>query len=143
MQTFNHDTTKFTVQPENVSKYRSLLEKPKKHKCEAHKVPRRQYPAFKPGMSAAEYVSLFNSQNDGLFKPFAFECANYYGPATMLDASFPECVEDENPDYIPTIEPIKTKRTSAKELKGFIEQALEFLSMGDVMASQSVLKMAL
>jgi hypothetical protein len=143
MQTFIHESTRYTVNPENVTKYRALIEKPKKHKCEAHKAPRRQYPAFKPGMTTAEYVSLFNSQNEGLFKPFPFDCANYHNAAPMLDASYPECIEDENPDYMPSIEPVKQKRTSSKELKGLIEKALELLSLGDVSASQSLLKMAI
>lgn len=143
MQQFTHESTRYTVKPENAIKYRTLLEKPKKHKCEAHKAPRRNYPTFIPGMTTAEYVALFNSQHENLFKPFILDCPNYHKPAPMLDASYPECVEDENPDFVPMLEPVKQKRTSAKELKGLIEKALELLSLGDVSASQSLLKLAI
>lgn len=143
MQQFNHESTRYTVKPEHVTKYRALLEKPKKHKCIAHTASKRNYPAFIPGMTTAEYVALFNAQHENLFKPFHFECANYHKPAPMLNASFPECVEDENPDFEPTLQPVKQKRTSAKELKTLIEQALQLLSLGDIASSQSLLKMAI
>lgn len=143
MQHFNHESTRYTVKPENVTKYRALLEKPKKHRAEAHKMPRRQYPTFTHGMTTAEYVTLFNSQSEGLFKPFPMECENYYKPAPMLDATYPECVEDENPDFVAYETPAKAKGKTVKELKALITEALQLLSTGNVELGQSLLLRAI
>lgn len=141
MQNFTHESTRYTVKPENVTKYRALLEKPKKHKAEAHKAVKTYYPEFQAGMSTSDYVDAFNRLNnfDQLRIKCAHTCENYYKPAPMLDSMFPECVEDSNPDYMETDTPVKQKRQTAKELKAVILDALRLLSLGDIESSQSLL----
>lgn len=144
MQNFIHESTRYTVKPENVTKYRALLEKPKKHKAEAHKAVKTSYPQFIAGMSTAEYVEAFNRLND--FNQIRIQCShdceNYYKPAPMFDSSYPECVEDENPDYVPMDAPIKQKGKTVRELKNVIQEALKMLSLGDIKSSQSLLMQA-
>jgi hypothetical protein len=65
-------------------------------------------------MSTADYVRIFNIQFDGGQHKIVHECPNYHKPAPMLDASIPECVEDENPDYV--YEPKKVKKSLAQQL---------------------------
>lgn len=141
MQNFTYESTRYTVKPENVTKYRALLEKPKKHKAEAHKAVKTYYPQFQAGMSTSDYVDAFNRLNnfDQIRIKCGHTCENYYKPAPMFDSSYPECVEDENPDYIAADVPVKQKRQTAKELKTVIQDALRLLSLGDIQSSQSLL----
>jgi hypothetical protein len=113
---FTHVTTRYTVKPENAQAIRDTLAKPKKHKILALSTVnlKRSYPEFFSGMSTAEYVRIFNIQFDRYQRPIEYECENYYNPAPMLDASIPECVEDENPDYV--YEPKKVKKSLAQQL---------------------------
>jgi len=114
---FTHATTLYTVKPENAQVYRDTLAKPKKHKIEALSSVnlKRAYPEFFSGMSTAEYVAAFAGLNSRLMHHgIEHSCPNYHNPAPMLDASFPECVEDENPDYV--YEPKKVKKSTAQQL---------------------------
>jgi hypothetical protein len=113
---FTHATTRYTVKPENAQAIRDTLAKPKKHKILALSTVnlKRSYPEFFSGMSTAEYVRIFNTQFDRYQRPIEYECENYHKPAPMLDASIPECVEDENPDYV--YEPKKVKKSLAQQL---------------------------
>jgi hypothetical protein len=113
---FTHATTRYKCNPENAQAIRDALTKPKKHKILALSTVnlKRSYPAFFSGMSTADYVNQFNKQFDGSQHKIKHDCANYYKPAPMLDASIPECVEDENPDYV--YEPKKVKKSLAQQL---------------------------
>lgn len=114
---FAHATTRFKVQPQNAQTIRDALTKPKKHKILALSTTnlKRDYPIFKIGMSTAEYVAQFNGLNRRLLhRGIVHECPNYHAPAPMLDASIPECVEDDNPDYV--YEPKKVKKSTAQQL---------------------------
>jgi DNA repair exonuclease SbcCD ATPase subunit len=113
---FTHATTRYIVKPENAQAIRAALAKPKKHKILALSTikPKRSYPEFFSGMSTADYVNQFNKQFEGWQHIIKHDCANYYSPAPMLDASIPECVEDENPDYV--YEPKKVKKSLAQQL---------------------------
>jgi len=113
---FTHATTRYTVKPENAQAMRDALAKPKKHKILALSSTnlKRSYPEFFSGMSTAEYVRIFNIQFDKYQRPIEHGCPNYHKPAPMLDASIPECVEDENPDYV--YEPKKVKKSLAQQL---------------------------
>jgi hypothetical protein len=141
MQTFTHESTRYTVAPENVAKYRAALEKPKKHKPEALKPIRREYPDFHAGMSTFDYVALFQRQFDGIQHKIVHRCENYYKPAPMLDAAFPECVEEVNPDYVPTVKTKKPAQTAAG-LKTTIRAALELIASGDIDSAQCLLNEA-
>lgn len=129
---FTHESTRYTCKPETAPKLRALLAKPKKHKPEAFKPIRRDYPEFKAGMSTADYVSLFSIQFDNVQHKIVHECPNYYFAAPMLDASIPECVEDVNPDYVPEFldKPKKPAQTVAS-LKKSIREALSLIAAGD------------
>ncbi len=130
---FTHESTLYTCNPETAPKLRALLAKPKKHKPEAFKAVRRDYPVFEIGMSTADYVSLFNGLNSRLMHHgIEHGCPNYHKPAPMLDASIPECVEDVNPDYVPEFldKPKKPAQTVAS-LKKSIREALALIAAGD------------
>ena len=114
---FTHATTRYKCNPENAQAIRDALAKPKKHKPVALSSVnlKRSYPAFEQGMSTAEYVAQFNGLNSRLLHHgIEHGCPNYHKPAPMLDASIPECVEDENPDYV--YEPKKVKKSLAQQL---------------------------
>jgi hypothetical protein len=114
---FTHATTRYTVKPENAQAMRDTLAKPKKHKILALSTTnlKRDYPVFIAGMSTADYVAAFAGLNSRLMHHgIEHGCPNYHGPAPMLDASIPECVEDENPDYV--YEPKKIKKSLAQQL---------------------------
>jgi hypothetical protein len=113
---FTHATTRYKCKPENAQAIRDTLAKPKKHKIEALSSVnlKRSYFPFMVGMSTADYVRIFNIQFDGIQHKIVHECPNYDKPAPMLDASIPECVEDENPDYV--YEPKKVKKSLAQQL---------------------------
>ena len=141
---FTHESTRYTCKPETAPKLRALLAKPKKHKPEAFKPIRRDYPKFKAGMSTADYVALFNRQFDNVQHKVQHDCPRYHMPAPMLDASIPECVEDVNPDYVPEFldKPKKPAQTVAG-LKKQIRVALDLLAAGDIDTAQCVLNESL
>lgn len=138
---FTHEGTRYTCKPETALKLRELLAKPKKHKPAAHAAVKRSFPTFVQGMTTAEYVALFNSQMDNLFKPFPLSCENYHKPAPMLDPSIPDCVEDENPDYVPEFLSMPTKKPAqtVASLKKTIRAALDLLAAGDTDSAQCIL----
>lgn len=136
MINLTHETTRYTVKPENAQNIRDLLAKPKKHKCEAFKPVRRDYPQFIAGMSTSDYVALFNLQFTNVQHKIVHECPNYHSPAPMLDASIPECVEDVNSDYV--YEP-KRKKATATDYRRAIVAALDLLAKGDSDTAQCVL----
>ena len=144
---FTHESTRYTVKPENASGYRAALAKPKKHKPLAlgSKNLARQYPAYLHGeTTTADYVARFQSQFDGIQHKIKHDCENYYKPAPMLDASILECVEDVNPDYVPEFldKPKKPAQTVAG-LKKTIRAALDLLAAGDVCSAQCLLNEAI
>lgn len=131
MLTFNHESTRYTCKPETAARLRAELAKPKKHKFAAHAAPKRNYPKFTQGMTTAEYVALYNSQHENLFKPFHFECANYHKPAPMLDMSQPECVEDENPDYVYEPAKVVAKKGTPAQIKAALAKLIRAVYEGD------------
>lgn len=140
---FTHESTRYTVKPENAQAIRNTLAKPKKHKPEALSSVnlKRDYPVFEIGMSTADYVSLFNGLNSRLMHHgIEHGCLNYHKPAPMLDASIPECVEDENPDYVPEfLSTPKKPAQSVASLKKSIRAALDLIAAGDIDSAQCLL----
>ena len=114
MQPFTHESTRYTVAPENVAKYRAALEKPKKHKPEALKPVRREYPDFYAGMSTFDYVALFQRQFDGIQHKIEHGCENYHKPAQTVAG-----------------------------LKTTIRAALELIASGDIDSAQCLLNEAI
>jgi len=126
---FTHETTRYTVKSENAPKLREILAKPKKHKPVAlsSKNLLRNYPQFVAGMSTSDYVHQFNRQFEDIQHKIVHECPRYHMPAPMLDASTPECVEDENPDYVEPVKISKPKRvTVSKELAAYIASYIAY-----------------
>lgn len=137
---FTHESTRYTCNPETAPKIRALLAKPKKHKPEAFKPVRRDYPEFKAGMSTSDYVALFNIQHQNVQHKIVHWCPNYHKPAPMLDASIPECVEDVNPDYVPEfLDKPKKPAQSVTSLKKSIREALVLIEAGDIDSAQCLL----
>ena len=143
MITFTHDTTRFTVKPENAQEYRRLAAKPPtiKRKIDRnHDAMRRDYPKFYAGMTTADYVSHYAGLNSRLLlKGEGFTFADRAAP--MLDATQPEVLEELDADYVYT--PTKAKKATVASLKALIAQALEALKQGDTDTAQCVLSEAL
>lgn len=115
MITIQHQSTRYTVTPENAVRIRATLDKGSpKHKFIGHTPAKYFYPVFTPGMTTSEYVRIFR-ENNGHRVPLEHECANYYSPAAMLDPSTPAVIEETNPDYIAPVTPAKVKKQSIKE----------------------------
>jgi hypothetical protein len=134
MITFEHHGITVKCKPENAMQYRAAMDKPPKAKAVNEK---RGYPIFVQGMSTASYVSQFNGQFDGWQHKIKHDCANYYNPAPMLDATAPEVLEEIDPDYVPTAKPRKITPKQA------IVQALDALKAGDIDTAQCILEEAL
>lgn len=142
MITIQHQTARFTVKPENAQAYRTKLEaKPKKHIPEALTSVnlKRSYPNFMPGMTTGEYIAQFAALNGGLLlkgEPIAPAIDRV---APMLDPSFPEVVEELDPDYVEPVKAPKAKPKTTAQYRATIEQALFLLSLGDSDTAQCVL----
>ena len=143
MITFTHDTTRFTVKPENAQEYRRLAAKPPalKRKIDRnHDATRRDYHKFYAGMTTADYVSQYAGLNSRLLlKGEGFTFADRVAP--MLDATQPEVLEELDADYV--YAPTKAKKATVASLKALIAQALEALKQGDTDTAQCVLSEAL
>ena len=129
MITIQHQSTRLTVTEANAPLYRALIDSPKKRKPAGPAPVKYEYPVFIPGMSAAEYVNQFNRQFKVMGSvdtraPLQHECANFYKPATMLDATIPECTEEENPEYVAPVAQDKPKRASLAALRAAILECL-------------------
>ena len=127
MITIQHQTTRLTVTEANAPMYRALIDsgKPPKLHREKGASHKRAYPEFKPGMSASDYAAAFTRFNDNIkLVPLQHECANFYKPATMLDATIPECIEEENHDFVAPVAQDKPKRASLAALRVAILECL-------------------
>lgn len=120
MITITHGTTRYTVTEANAQAYRAAIEKgPGKHKPEALKPVRYDYPVFLPGMTTADYVQAFTRQFDSTRVRLTHECPNYYKPAPMLDATRPEVLEEIDPDFVqqPVHAKVAKRRPGTPELR--------------------------
>lgn len=135
MLTFNHESARYTCKPETAARLRAELAKPKKHKPVALSTKNlaRTYPAFNLGMSTADYVSAFNTANGSLMLNHALrhDCDNYHKPAPMLDMSQPECVEDENPDYVYEPAKVVVKKGTPAQIKAALAELIRAVYEGD------------
>lgn len=136
---FTHTNTRFTVLPQNAQAYRAALDKPAKHRpiATSSKNLARSYPIYTPGMGTDDYIRAFQRQFDGIQRPIQHECANYYKPATLLDPTQPEVIEELDPDYAPAI---KARKITPKQA---IAQAFDALKAGDIDMAQRILMEAL
>ena len=110
------------VRPENLAKVEDKLAKVKPP---VYSIPKpsaldraRLFPVYKPGMSTAEYVRLFEERNVRLTSVYSVAGSHPLNcqPAAQYDPTVPLCVEDANPDYIPGVDdaPVKPKARSAR-----------------------------
>jgi hypothetical protein len=140
---FTHETTRYTVKPENAQEYRKLAAKPpaiKRKVDPKNNAMRRDYPEFYAGMTTAGYLTQYASLNARLLlKGEEFTFADRAAP--MLDAAQPEVLEELDPDYVYT--PTKAKKQTVASLKAAIVQALESLKQGDTDTAQCVLNEAI
>lgn len=148
MITFTHDTTRFTVKPENAQAYRKLAAKPPKQKNKAdpfdakHNSMKRNYPEFYAGMTTRDYVTEYAAINSRLsFSEILFNYTDRAAP--MLDATQPEVLEELDADYVPPAWTPAPKKATVASLKASITQALELLQAGDVDTAQCVLNEAI
>jgi len=89
----------------------------------------RIFPEYKPGMSTAQYVRLFEEANGKTGLDYVLN----HNPAAQYDPKVPLCVEDTNPDYVPGVDdaPVKPKRTrkAAKPMPDKIDELALSLSL--------------
>jgi hypothetical protein len=130
MITFTHETTRYTVKPENAQAIRALAAKPPKIKRpidRKHDAMRRDYPTFEHGMDTSEYLRQYASLNDRLkMHPWAFDHADRAAP--VLDATAPEVWEELDVDYVPTI---KRKPATMAQLRGALADLIQAIENGD------------
>ena len=96
------------VRPENLAKVEDKLAKVKPPVSTFPKPSARDrarvFPVYKPGMSTAEYVRKFETDNRILITKDVYTLTGSHPlncqPAAQYDQSVPLCVEDANPDYI-------------------------------------------
>ena len=104
------------VRPENLAKVEDKLAKVKPPVMDYGKITARDrarvFPVYKPGMSTADYVRLFEKANGKTGLDYVLN----ENPAAQYDPSVPLCVEDANPDYIAGVDdaPVKPKAKSAR-----------------------------
>jgi len=139
MITFIHETTRYTVKPENAQAIRALAAKPPKIKRpidRKHDAMRRDYPTFEHGMDTSEYLRQYASLNDRLkMHAWAFDYADRAAP--VLDATAPEVWEELNADYVPTI---KRKPATTAQLRGALADLIQAIENGDpqTIANQTI-----
>jgi hypothetical protein len=128
MITFTHETTRFTVKPENAQEYRKLAAKPPaiKRKIDAkHNSMRRDYPEFYAGMETGDYLSRYASLNNRLLlSAWEFDYADRAAPT--LDATQPEVLEELDADYVPLPPKVKKGKARAVHLIKCIRDDLLF-----------------
>jgi hypothetical protein len=128
MITFTHDTTRFTVKPENAQEYRKLAAKPPAIKCKIdakHNSMKRDYPEFYVGMETGDYLSRYASLNNRLLlSAWKFDYADRAAP--MLDATQPEALEELDADYVPPPPKVKKGKARAVHLIKCIRDDLLF-----------------
>ena len=136
MITIQHGTTRYTVTEANAARYRAMIDSGKlpKIKSPQNTPIRRDYPAFVPGMSTSDYVHLFNRQFDGVQVRVQHDCPRYHMPAPMLDAQWPEVVEEIDPDYVAPPPATKTRKATPVQLR----KALENIAAIEPMATANV-----
>lgn len=102
---------------------------------------KRVYPAYKSGMSTAEYVRQYE-KNNRLSMPNGGNGDGATGlyinlntaPAAEYDSSYPLCVEDLNPDFDPAELPVakaKAPRKSFAELAARVAELGKAIESGD------------
>ena len=141
MITIKHNSTTYTVTEANAAKVRAILDSGKfpKIKSPQSTPVRRDYPAFVPGMSTAEYVRQFNRQFEGAQVKVQHDCPRYHMPAPMIDATIPEVVEEIDPDWVQPVTQVKRKAPSAAQYRKACQDALDLLARGDIDTAQCVL----
>jgi len=141
---FTHETTRYTVKPENAQDYRRLAAKPpaiKRKVDRNHDSTRRDYPQFYAGMTTADYLTQYASLNARLLlKGEGFTFADRAAP--MLDATQPEVLEELDPNYVYT--PRKTKPATAAQLRVALAGLVAAIEKGgDVQAAVIAAKVVL
>jgi hypothetical protein len=130
MITFTHETTRYTVKPENAQAIRALAAKPPKMKMPSSTRIQRGYPVFTPGMITAHYVQIFNGQFAGVQHKIKHDCANYYSAAPTLDVTQPEVFEELDADYIEPPAKIKPFKATAAQLRAALMGLIEAVENG-------------
>jgi len=142
MITFTHETTRYTVKPENAQAIRALAAKPPKIKIKVdsfnrkHDTMRRDYPTFYAGMTTEDYLSQYAGLNSRLLlTPHKFSHADRAAPT--LDATQSEGFEDLDADYVPTI---KRKPATMAQLRGALADLIQAIENGDpqTIANQAI-----
>lgn len=140
MITIKHNSTTYTVTEANAAKYRAMIDSGKfpKIKRETDYAIKRDYPAFKPGMTTSDYIARFQSLNSRLSLT-AHEFIHADRAAPMLDATQPEVLEEIDPDYIEPVTQPKRKAPTAAQYRKACQDALDLLARGDIDTAQCVL----
>ncbi len=139
MITFTHQTTHYTVKPENAQAYRALAAKPPKIKRpidRKHDAMRRDYPISYAGMTTRDYLTEYAAINGRLqLKEWLFDYADRAAP--VLDATQPEVWEELDADYVPTI---KRKPATMAQLRGALADLIQAIENGDpqTIANQAI-----
>jgi len=131
MITFTHETTRYTVKPENAQAIRALAAKPPKIKRpidRKHDAMRRDYPTFYAGMTTEDYLSQYAGLNSRLLlTPLKFNHADRAAPT--LDATQFEVFEELDADYAPPLK-VKPFKATAAQLRAALMGLIEAVENG-------------
>jgi hypothetical protein len=132
MITFTHETTRYTVKPENAQAYRALAAKPPKIKIKVdskHNAMRRDYPISYAGMTTRDYLTEYAAINGRLqLKEWLFDYADRAAP--MLDATTPEVLEELDADYVAPLTKAKPFKATAAQLRAALMGLVEAVESG-------------
>ena len=127
MITFTHETTRYTVKPENAQALRALAAKPSKIKRpidRKHDAMRRDYPTFYAGMTTEDYLSQYAGLNSRLLlTPYKFSHADRAAPT--LDATQSEVFEELDADYVEPPAKVKPFKATAAQLRAALMGMVE------------------
>lgn len=135
MLTFTHETTRYTVKPENAQAIRALAAKPPKIKIKVdsfdrkHDTMRRDYPTFYAGMTTEDYLSQYAGLNSRLLlTPHKFSHADRAAPT--LDATQSEVFEELDADYVEPPAKVKPFKATAAQLRAALMGLIEAVENG-------------
>lgn len=126
---FVHNGINVKCKPENVLKYKQLMDKPPKTRSVTE---RRGYPQWNPTMTTEDYIRAYIRMNDN---KRMIECKHeVYSSAfkvpSMYDPSQPEVLEELDPDYVETVK-VKSKPVTNAQLKAALKSLIEAVFEGD------------
>ena len=145
MITLHNQTTRYTVQPANAQAYRKIIDSGKlstgNKVSPSFEAKRRNYPGYGSQMTTGDYIKAYERFNEHL-KLYPLDIVpNVDRVPPTLDATYPEVIEEIDPDYMPPVKATR-KPSASKQLeatKAAIHRALCALALSDISKAEKIL----